>query len=75
MVTQNSYFSNGKYMSAVTLYGLSTDTKPTHVGNGSVFVEIDNVGKKDEAGNSVNAVYCFDAENGVWYPEVESGET
>ena len=74
MVTEAEYKVNGKYMGAVTLYGLSTDTKPTHVGNGSVFIEIDNVGKKDENGNSINAAYCFDAENGTWYPEVESGD-
>ena len=63
MVTEPSYKVNGKYMGAVTLYGLSTDTKPTSVGNGSKFIEIDNDG----------AEYYFDAENATWYPEVESG--
>ena len=72
MVTESTYKYNGKYMGAVALYGLSTDTKPTSVGNGSVFIEIDNVGKKDADGNSVNCAYCFDAENGVWYPHVEA---
>ena len=55
MVTENSYISNGKYMGAVTLYGLSTDTKPTHFGNGSKFIEIDT---HDE--------YYFDAVSGDW---------
>lgn len=72
MITENQYTSNGKFMGAVTLYGLSTDTKPVSVGNGSVFIEIDNVGKKDESGNAVNAVYMFDAENATWYPEIET---
>ena len=72
MITPSVYKFNEKYMSAETLYGLSTDTKPVDVGNGSVFIEIDNVGKKDESGNAVNAVYCFDAENSKWYPEAET---
>ena len=72
MITENQYTSNGKFMGAVTLYGLSTDTKPVSVGNGSVFIEIDNVGKTDESGNAVNAVYMFDAENATWYPEIET---
>lgn len=75
MITENNYIKNGKYMGAVTLYGLSTDSKPTNVGNGSIYIEIDNVGKKDDNGNPINCVYCFDAENTTWYPEVESGET
>ena len=68
MVTEKEYKVNGKYMGAVKLYGLSTDTKPLDVGNGSFFIEIDNVGKRDENGNVINCLYCFDAENGVWYP-------
>lgn len=47
---------NGKYCRAVTLFGLSTDTKPTEeVGNGSVFIEIDT-----------STVYFFDSANAVW---------
>ena len=38
-----------------TLFGLSTDDKPTTVGNGSAFVEMDT-GK----------LYFFDAENTTW---------
>ena len=38
-----------------TFYGLSTDSKPTHCGNGSAFVEMDT-GK----------VYFFDAAAGTW---------
>lgn len=72
VITEAQYMNNGKYMGAVTLYGLSTDTKPVTVGNGSVFIEIDNVGKQDADGNAVNAVYMFDAENSTWYPEIET---
>ena len=75
MITESEYKVNGKYMGAVTLYGLSTDTKPTHVGNGSVFIEVDNNGKKDEHGNPVDFVYLFDAENSTWYPEKVSDDT
>jgi hypothetical protein len=39
----------------VELYGLSTDTKPTDVGNASLFYEMDT--KK---------LFMFDAQNGVW---------
>ena len=71
MITDNFYTKDGKYMSAVTLYGLSTDTKPTNVGNGSRFIEIDNVGKADTPSE-----FVFDAENATWYPEVETnGDT
>ena len=58
MVTESEYKVNGKYMGAVTLYGLSTDTKPTCYGNGSCFIEVDT-------GNG----FFFDAENEIWYPE------
>ena len=37
------------------LYGLSTDTKPTDVPNGSVFVEMDT-----------STIYGFDEENTTW---------
>ena len=37
------------------LYGLSTDTKPTDVPNGSVFVEMDT-----------STIYVFDEENTTW---------
>ena len=59
MVTENNYVADGKYMGAVTHYGLSTDTKPLTVGNGSMFIEIDNVGKVEE-GVAVNYQFCFD---------------
>lgn len=39
------------------LYGLSTDTKPTAVPNGSVFLEMDT-----------KAVFIFDAEGAKWWP-------
>lgn len=40
------------------LWGLSTDTKPTeNIPNGSRYAEINT-------GN----VFCFDAENKIWYP-------
>lgn len=38
-----------------TLFGLSTDSKPTDVGNGSAFIEMDS-----------NDVYFYDAENAIW---------
>lgn len=76
MVTESQYISNGKYMGAVKLYGLSTDSKPTSVGNGSVFIEIDNVGKVDaETGAAVNFIYYFDAENSTWYPVADAPES
>ncbi len=37
------------------LYGLSTDTKPTDVGNGSTFVEMDTT-----------KVFMFSAESKEW---------
>ena len=67
MITPKIYFHNGQYMSAETYSGLSTDSKPTSCGNGSDFIEIDNVGKV-----GVNPVYVFDAENGYWYPRAET---
>ena len=39
-----------------TFAGLSTDTKPTNVGNTSVFYEMDT-----------NTAYMFDADNKQWY--------
>ena len=55
MVTSSEYKANGKYMSAETYYGLSTDSKPTSCGNGSVFVEM-NTGK----------IYLFNAASSAW---------
>ena len=74
MVTESEYRVNGKYMGAVTLYGLSTDTKPLTFGNGSMFIEIDNVGKLDDDNKPVNYQYCFDAENATWYPVAPTPE-
>lgn len=68
MVTPESYTSDGVYYGAVTLFGLSTDTKPTDVANGSVFFEIDNFGSTE-----VPYIFMFDAENSTWYPETENG--
>ena len=39
----------------VELRGLSTDTKPTDVGNGSIYIEIDT-----------GSIYMFDAQNKLW---------
>lgn len=41
--------------SVVELRGLSTDTKPTDVGNGSIYIEIDT-----------GTIYMFDAQNKQW---------
>ena len=43
------------------LAGLSTDTKPTNVRNGSIFVEIDT-----------SKIYFFDGSSSSW-TELESG--
>ena len=69
MITRGEYNANGKYMGAETFYGLSTDTKPTSCGNGSIFIAIDNIEKTD-----ANFAYMFDAENSVWYPVEEGGD-
>ena len=55
MITESQYMNNGKYMGAVTLYGLSTDSKPDSVGNGSCFVEMDT-----------GTISFFDAESSNW---------
>lgn len=60
MVTPSKYYyeKNGELRMSVaeTYYGLSTDTKPTVVGNGSAFIEMDT-GK----------IYFFNAaEGGGW---------
>lgn len=39
----------------VDMFGLSTDTKPTNVGNGSTFKEMDT-----------GDIYMFDEENSLW---------
>lgn len=61
MVTFND-IGNSSNIPTMTLYGLSTDTKPTvtengnSIPNGSKFLSINN-----------SKVYIFDAENSVWY--------
>lgn len=44
-----------KTETSVELRGLSTDTKPTNVDNGSVFIEIDT-----------GTIYMFDGQNKIW---------
>lgn len=41
MITPEQYKVGETYLGAVTLYGLSTDSKPIHYGNGSIFIEVD----------------------------------
>ena len=53
---------NGQYKKAEKLFGLSTDTKPTDVGNASRFIEIDT-GKQ----------YLFDATGSQWNEYSEGG--
>lgn len=53
MITKYSNFADG--MCASDMYGLSTDTKPVDVCNGSSFYEMDT--KK---------MYLFDEENKQW---------
>ena len=60
MITPSEYIDNGKYMGAVTLYGLSSESKPTTYGNGSKFMEVDT-GK----------IYYFDGAGKEWHTEGE----
>lgn len=55
MVTPSVYIKDGKYMSAETLFGLSTDSKPTSVANGTRFIEM-----------NTSTIYFFDAEHDDW---------
>ena len=50
-----AYKTYGVRCATVDMYGLSTDEKPTNVGNASTFYEMDT--KK---------LFMFDAENDVW---------
>jgi hypothetical protein len=50
MVTKVSAFEEPK-----EIYGLSTDTKPTDVPNGSIFVEMDT-----------SKLYVFDGDSLIW---------
>lgn len=49
------YETHGYRCTSRDMYGLSTDTKPTNVGNASTFYEMDT--KK---------LFMFDAQNRVW---------
>lgn len=49
------YSANVGFTGAFDLRGLSTDTKPTNVPNGSTFLEMDS-----------GDVYIFDADNTQW---------
>ncbi len=53
ITTQNSAIA-GKG-AAEKYFGLSTDTKPTEVANGSVFLEMDT-----------SKLYLYDAQNAEW---------
>lgn len=55
MVTTSNYISAGSYMGAEEFRGLSTDTKPSSCGNGSVFIEMDT-----------STIYFYDATSGDW---------
>jgi len=55
---------NGRLVSVVHLNGLSTDTKPTDVANGSDFYEIDTATK-----------FWFDAEGGQWIDPTAPAES
>ena len=60
MVTPGSSYplvgGEHKLFASDTYYGLSTDTKPLNVANGSSFVEMDK-----------SKLYFFDAENQIWH--------
>lgn len=68
MVTGPQYEKDGVYFGAETIYGLSTDTKPSDVGNGSIFIAVDKIGSTD------TVAFMFDAENATWYPEETPSE-
>ena len=53
MITKDD--CSASMLKACTIYCLSTDTKPTDVGNASILYEMDT--KK---------MFMFDAQNGVW---------
>ena len=53
MITKND--CSAAMLRAIEVYGLSTDPKPTDVGNASIFYEMDT--KK---------VFMFDEQTGVW---------
>lgn len=46
---------DGRSTTNTTIYGLATDEKPTDVGNGSCFIEMDT-----------STLWFFDAESGDW---------
>lgn len=56
-----------KLMGSITYYGLSGDTKPRNVGNGSWYISINKVGSGE------NFINCYDAENDKWYPDEAGG--
>lgn len=47
--------AGGKFGKPVTIYGLSTDEKPTTCMNGSVFIEMDT-----------DSIYFYDQANNTW---------
>jgi hypothetical protein len=57
MITNAKEMQNisGRFVPVQTFYGLSTDTKPTDVANGSTFYEIDT-----------DKQYWFDFANKLW---------
>lgn len=55
---KNAQKISGKYVRPVTLFGLSTDTKPEEkIANGSVFIEMDT-----------GTIYFFDLDGAQWVP-------
>lgn len=55
MITYYENYGDYQCKRNYDMYGLSTDEKPTNVGNASTFYEMDT--KK---------LWMFDAQNGVW---------
>ena len=56
MITPNFYMDGEKYCKGEVLWGLSSESKPTSVANGSAFIEMDS-----------SKVYFFDATNSKWF--------
>ena len=55
MITANKDMLDGVYNEPILIFCLKTDTKPTHLPNGSCAIEMDT-----------SKVYFFDKENSDW---------
>lgn len=63
MITPDFYMHEGVYYKGEVLWGVSADSKPTNVANGTALIEMDT-----------SKVYFFDAENAEWLEWGGEGE-